>query len=132
MQRPDIQVSMAALVADCLAVDVSQVKPESKLIDDLGADSLDFVDILFKIEKTFGVRVRNQELNFIAGLDFSKPEVMKDGALAPEVAARLEEWIPGIQSVEPSLLSPRTVFGMISVETLVRVVEKKLGGSAPA
>ena len=72
------------MIADSLAVDESQVVPEARLIDDLGADSLDFVDLVFAIEKEFGVKVREADFNFLARLDFSSPEVMRDGFITRE------------------------------------------------
>ena len=132
MDRNEIIEALTKIVADCIASDPAQIKPESRLIDDLGVDSLDFVDILFQIDKRFGVAIRTQELNLLSGVDMTTPDALKNGALTPEVAAKLEEWIPAIKTVDPLLLSPRVVFGMISVDTLCRVVERKLAGKTAA
>lgn len=132
MERNEIIEALTKIVADCIALDPAQIKPESRLIDDLGVDSLDFVDILFQIDKRFGVTVRNKELNLLSGVDMTTPDAMKHGALTPEVAAKLVEWIPAIKNVEPLELTPRRVFGMISVDTLARVVERKLAEKAAA
>lgn len=132
MERKEIVEGLTKIIADCIAADPAQITPESRLIDDLGVDSLDFVDILFQIDKKFGVAVRTQELNLLAGVDMTSPDALSNGALKPEVAAKLEEWIPAIRKVDPLLLSPRVVFGMISVDTLRLVVERKLAGKAAA
>lgn len=133
MNKDEIMAGLKTLIADSLAVPQERVTAASQLIDDLGADSLDFVDILFQIEKKFGVQIKNQELNFLSGLDFSSPAVMKDGALTPEVVAKLKEWVPALADVpDPSKVTPTMLFSMISVETLARLIEKKLGAPTSA
>lgn len=114
---------MKLLVADCLAVPADGIEPGSSLIDDLDADSLDFVDIFFKIEKKFGVRIRAQELSSMAGLSTTAPRTFST-PLTPEAIARLKEFLPKIESAGSSI-TPAQVFSLISVETLCRMVEKK-------
>ena len=48
-------------IADSLAVAKGEITLESRLVDDLGADSLDMVDIIFTLERKFGVYVRETE-----------------------------------------------------------------------
>ena len=50
MVRDEGLATVRALVADCLALDPGSVAPESRLVSDLGADSLDFLDLLFRLE----------------------------------------------------------------------------------
>ena len=86
MEPQAIEARLRALVVDCLAVEPEKVKGESRLTDDLGVDSLDFIDLLFMIEKEFGIKVRESELDFLSRLDFSSPEVMREGYLpAPPI-----------------------------------------------
>ena len=51
MQKTDIFEQMRPLIADSLAIKASDITLESRLINDLGADSLDFIDIIFGLEK---------------------------------------------------------------------------------
>ena len=107
MTKDEITAAVRALVADSLAVPLDMVKPESSLIDDLGADSLDFVDILFQIEKKCGVKIKLQELNLLSGRDFSSPLTIPTGPLPPETVERLKEWVPALRKVEdPSKITP--------------------------
>lgn len=126
MNRDEILAMMRTLVADCLAAPAEKVKPDSALIDELGADSLDFVDILFQIDKKFGVKIKTTELNVLAGLDLSTPMSQK-GPLPPEAVEKLKEWLPALKKVsDPSRVTAAQFFKMISVETLCLLVEKKL------
>jgi len=126
---------MKALVADSLAVPTEGVEPRCSLIDDLGADSLDFVDILFQIEKKFGVKIRSQELNALAGFDPSAPASAR-AALTPETLGKLKELLPTLDLAgDPASLTPAKIVALISVETLCRMVEKKrleTGAASPA
>ena len=47
----DVFPTLRKMIAESLALDEGEITLESKLIDDLGADSLDFVDLTFAIEK---------------------------------------------------------------------------------
>ena len=127
MEAQQIRDTMRALVADSLALKPEDVKAESRLTDDLGADSLDFIDIIFLIEKKFGIKVRDGEFDFLSRLDFSSPKVMKEGFLTAEAIDKLRERLPALSQVpDPAKVTPAKLFSLISVETLCRLVEKKL------
>ena len=49
------------IIADVLNIDVQEVRPESKFVDDLGADSLDIFQIIMGIEETFDIEIDNDE-----------------------------------------------------------------------
>jgi len=53
----EITQRVAALVVDHLGVDAGEVKPEASFIDDLGADSLDIVELVMAFEEEFGVEI---------------------------------------------------------------------------
>ncbi|SRR5579883_3416819 len=127
MDREKIREVMRGLVADSLALKVEEVKVESRLTDDLGADSLDFIDIIFLIEKKFGIRVRDGEFDFVSRLDFSSPKVMREGFLTSEAIEKLKERLPALNQV-PDLtkVTPAKLFSLISVETLCLLVERKV------
>lgn len=130
MDSTQIRDVMRALVADSLALKVDEVKSESRLTDDLGADSLDFIDIIFLIEKKFGIKVRDGEFDFVSRLDFSSPKVMKEGFLTPEAIEKLKDRLPALNQVpDPAKVTPAKLFSLISVETLCLLVEKKLSRS---
>jgi acyl carrier protein len=120
-------------IADSLAVAHGEITLESRLVDDLGADSLDLVDIIFTLERKFGINVRETEFNFLTRLDFSSPEVMRDGFLTAAVVDKLADWLPQV-TTEPdrSRISPRALFSMITVESICIVVERRLAVQAAA
>jgi acyl carrier protein len=121
-------------VSDSLAVPASEISPESRLVDDLGADSLDFVDIVFMLDRELDIRVRETEFNFLTRLDFSSPEVMKGAHLTEPVVARLAEWLPAMRTVpDRSKVTPRQLFSLITIESIGLVCQRALAarGASP-
>jgi acyl carrier protein len=126
MDRSDIFSRLRAMIADSLAIPESQVSLESRLIDDLGADSLDFVDLVFAIEKEFGVKIREADLNFLGRLDFSSPGVMKDGFLTAETVAALSPVLPALSRIDDrTRITPGELFSMLTVEALCLMIERR-------
>ena len=114
-------------VADSLALDLDEVSPTSRLVTDLGADSLDFVDLIFTLEKKFGVKIRESELGLLTRLDINSPDVLQGDYLTPQAIDKLAPWVPAILEVEDlARVTPGQLFSMITVETLWNVVARKL------
>ena len=57
----DIEAEVKAIIVDKLALDESEVKRESSFANDLGADSLDIVELIMDFEKEFGVSIPDEE-----------------------------------------------------------------------
>jgi acyl carrier protein len=126
--NPDQGIEITrAVVADCLARDVAEVRPESRLITDLGADSLDFIDLIFTLEKRFGVRIRENDLNVMSRPDTSSPEASSNAEfLSPDAISRLLPWLPELRTApDLSHVRPNQVWPLITVEALWRLVELK-------
>ena len=127
MPGSEVFPRVRTLIADSLAIDEGSVTLESRLIDDLGADSLDFVDLVFAIEKTFGVKLREADLNFLARLDFSSPTVMKDGFLTPETIEAIAPLLPALGKVpDRGRVTPGELFSLLTVETLCLMIERRM------
>jgi acyl carrier protein len=128
MNREEIYQAMRSLVADSLALKEDEIQPQCRLTDDLGADSLDFIDIIFGMEKKFGIKLRDGELDFILRLDFSSPQVMRQGYLTLETIERLKKRLPALEQVQdPAKVTPAQLFSLITIETLCLMVEEELG-----
>lgn len=67
----DVFAALARLVGDALRVDPATITPETNLIYDLNAESIDLVDIRFRIEEAFGFRIEQRE--FIAAMAADNP-----------------------------------------------------------
>ena len=62
MNRTEIEEKVKAFLIDDLEIDEEKIAPEAKLKDDLGIDSLDFVDIVVIVEKNFGFKIKPEEM----------------------------------------------------------------------
>ena len=127
MQKTDIFEQMRPLIADSLAIKASDITLESRLINDLGADSLDFIDIIFGLEKKFGIKMRDGELDFLSRLDFSSPQVMREGFLTAATLQQLQSWLPELNNVpDRSKVTPAHVFSFITIDTLCTLIERTI------
>lgn len=125
----DIFPTLRTMIAESLAIDEADIAIESRLIDELGADSLDFVDLMFAIEKQFGVTLREADLNFLTKLDFSSPAVMKDGFVTPETIATIAPLLPALNNVpDRDRVTPRQLFSLLTVETLCLMIARRREG----
>lgn len=70
MERSEIEAKVRKFMIEDLEIDEEKITPDAHLMKDMGIDSLDFIDIVVIVEKTFGVKIKSEEM---AGVDtFSK------------------------------------------------------------
>jgi acyl carrier protein len=61
MSSKEIQDKVKKIIAEKLSVDLTEVKPEASFVDDLGADSLDLVELIMSMEEEFGVEISDED-----------------------------------------------------------------------
>ncbi len=66
MDRKEVFAAVSKILSDKLGVKESQINEDSKLIDDLGADSLDLVDLVMALEEKLGVKIDDDKLQKIS------------------------------------------------------------------
>jgi len=81
---------VAATMADALGCDLEQVKPEASLIDDLGGESIDFLDIVFRLERTFKVKIPRGKIVEEARGNLSEAEFHQGGIVSNAGLERLK------------------------------------------
>ena len=79
-------------LVDALGVDDDEVTPEATLVGDLGAESIDFLDIVFRLEKSFDIKIPRGEL-FPEDI-LTNTEYVADGKINPEGLAELKKRMP--------------------------------------
>lgn len=127
----EVLQTVRACVAESLARPLDEITPEARLLDDLDADSLDFVDIVFMLEERLDIKMRESELAFVTKLDWSSPEVMKDGHLTRAVVDQVNDWIPGFPAHgNPDAATARDLFSAITIEVIARVAARRLSAKA--
>ncbi len=114
----------SALV-DALGVDDDEVTPEATMVGDLGAESIDFLDIVFKLEKAFSIKIPREEL-FPEDI-LTNANYIKDGKVAEAGLAELKKRMPWADLTKFEN-NPRVQdFGdLLTVGDLCRYVQSKL------
>lgn len=62
MTRPEIEQKVRTFLIEDLEIDEEKIQPEARLKEDIGIDSLDFVDIVVIVEKNFGFKIKTEEM----------------------------------------------------------------------
>jgi acyl carrier protein len=84
-----IYPKVAGIMADALGCDVDQVKPDSSLINDLKAESIDFLDIVFRLERAFKIKIPRDKIVEEARGGLSEAEFEKGGVVTEAGVERL-------------------------------------------
>jgi acyl carrier protein len=84
---------VAQIIADALGVDTADVKPTAPLIEELGAESIDFLDLVFRLERGFGVKIPRGKIVEDARGDLAEADFEQKGLLTDAGLARLREFL---------------------------------------
>jgi len=120
MTRPTREAAIEHIcdaLSDRLAIPRVDITAESLLIDELGVDSLDFVDLMFVFEKDFGVKILEDELASLAKME---------GAIPSELVARVHGWVPELRLDDTRPLTAAALFRQLTVESLWRMIDERL------
>jgi len=89
----DIDAQVAKVLVEALGVDECDVKPAATLQADLGAESIDFLDIVFRLEREFTIKIPQGEL-FSELLVRAGTEILHDGQVTDQGLATLRTQLP--------------------------------------
>lgn len=92
MSRDEIYKKVQEVLIDALGVDEEDIKPTATLREDLGAESIDFLDIVFRLEKAFGIKIPRGEL-FPENL-LSDPQYVQNNQVTPAGMVELKKRMP--------------------------------------
>ena len=124
MTESEIYRNVQTAVIEALAVDEEEVTPDARLTEDLGAESIDYLDIAFRLEQIFGITIRPNEM--IVG-NFSREEYVQDGKITDAGMAELRRRLPHVDFDALERTRDMNDFlNAFTVDTLVRFVKGKL------
>ena len=81
-----------SVLEDALGVDEDEITKDATLVGDLGAESIDFLDIVFRLEKEFGIKIDQAEL--FPDNVLNDPQYVQDGKVTDAGMATLRERLP--------------------------------------
>src|SRR5262245_28730651 len=90
----NVEQTVCQIVAEALDRDVAHVTPEAILMGDLGAESIDFLDIVFKLEQTFHIQITRGEMERAARGDMTEQQFAPGGVISEAGLERLRELMP--------------------------------------
>jgi acyl carrier protein len=132
MQDQEIYTKVKDAIVEALGVDADEVQPSSVLFDDLGAESLDLLDIVFRLEKAFGIKIPRGgvQQDMLAAEGVKEEDVLIEGALTALGAEKLREKMP---EVDPAKIQAGfridDVPTLFTVQTFVNIVKRQLAGA---
>lgn len=121
-------VKVQQIIADALYVDLAQVTPDASLMRDLGAESIDFLDIIFRLEKSFAIKIPKGEVERRAKGSLADEEFAINGMIQSKGLERLQYVMPELDASEirPGL-TVRDLPSLFTVATFERMVNEQLG-----
>jgi acyl carrier protein len=122
----DVVERVARRVAEVLALPPGDVKPESRLMTDLDADSLDLVELMFLLEQEFGIKLKREDLSLSAQLGLPEEELRTGEVLTPRAVALLRDRFPGAGDVLHEGTTRRELAALLTVEEIARSVRARL------
>jgi acyl carrier protein len=123
--KEEIFTKVQVALVDALALDESDVTPESTLQGDLGAESIDYLDIMFKLEKAFGIKIQREEL-FPEDI-LNNAQYVQNGKLTETGLALLRDRLPFVDlSTFEKNPTVQSFASLLTVQDMCGYVESKL------
>jgi acyl carrier protein len=134
MSRDEVYAKVQGVLVDALGVDAEEITPKATLREDLGAESIDFLDIVFRLEKAFTTdptkpfKIPRGELfpDDLPAL-MNDEKYVNDGKITPDGLAELKKRMPFSDFSEfdknPTM---ETSSSLLTVDTIVNYIQSKL------
>ena len=127
--QEEIYQKVSATLVEALNVEEEEITPASTLQGDLGAESIDFLDIVFRLEREFGIKIPRGEL-FPEAIFQGDPEFVQNGKVTDKGLSELRARMPfaDLSKFEknPELAGISDLF---TVEMIARYIQGKLGSN---
>ncbi len=125
MSDQEIFAKVQEVLEEALGVDADEVTPTATIGEDLGAESIDYLDISFRLEKAFGIKIGETEMFDQSVL--SNPQYVQDGKVTAEGLSQLKAKMPHADwsefEADPQVDNLPSVF---TVEMICKFVKAKI------
>lgn len=122
----EIYQKVAGTLVEALNVDEGDIKPSSTLQGDLGAESIDFLDIVFRLEREFGIKIPRGEL-FPESIFQGDPEFVQEGRVTDKGLSELRARMP-FADLSKFEKNPEVsaISDLFTVDMITRYIQGKL------
>lgn len=125
MTYDEIFEKVQEVLIEALGVDDDEVQPNAAVSADLGAESIDYLDIAFRLEKAFGIKIEQGEM--IPESALQNPDYVQDGQVTDKGMEELKKLMPyGDFSRLEDDRAVTKVVDVVTVDSLVKFVQGKL------
>jgi acyl carrier protein len=127
--QEEIFTKVSATLVEALNVDEADIKPTSTLQGDLGAESIDFLDIVFRLEREFGIKIPRGEL-FPESIFQGDPEFVQNGKVTQKGLDELRTRMP-FADLSKFEKNPEVsgISDLFTVDLITRYIQGKLNGA---
>jgi acyl carrier protein len=125
-----VQERVAKCVAQVLALSPGEIRADARLMEDLGAESLDLVELMYVLEAEFGIVLEQDDLSLSAQLGLSDAEIHRGEVLTDRALELLRQRFPGSEQLLVPGVTGRQLGALLTVAEVARAVSTKLESSA--
>ena len=124
--QEEIYSKVSATLVEALNVDEDDIQPESTLQGDLGAESIDFLDIVFRLEREFAIKIPRGEL-FPESIFSGDPDFVQNGKVTAKGLTELRERMP-FADLSKFAANPEVshISELFTVDLITRYIQGKL------
>ncbi len=128
----EIQDGVQQAIVGALGVDEDEVTPDATLLGDLGAESIDLLDILFRLERKLGIKIQASDLGaYVQGGIPDEEFGNEEGIVSPLGLSQLKKVMPQIDTDElAGKLEAGKVMSLFTVSNLVDMVSERAAAKA--
>lgn len=131
MNNQEIFNKVKEIIIDVLVIDEDKVQPTSRLIADLGAESIDFLDLVFQLEKEFSIKIPRGQLEKNARGDLAEAEFEQNGVLTEKGLIALKNYLSEVpQEYFKATMKTNEIPTLFTVETFCKLVDSALKAKA--
>lgn len=127
-RHDEILTTVRASIAEVLGRDVDEIQPNASLMENLNAESLDFLDLLFRLESAFSIKIPRGGIQRATQGSLTEAEFQENGVLTAAALDRLRILMP---EIDPSKFQPgltaRQIPALFTPETFARLVAWRIG-----
>lgn len=123
MNVADVYPKVREIIADVLVIDQEDISLNSRLITDLGAESIDFLDLVFQLEKEFKIKIPRGQLEKNARGDLAEDQFEKGGVITAEGLEALKNYLTEVPAEQfKSSMKVNEIPMLFNVETFCKLV----------
>jgi acyl carrier protein len=127
MTDQEIYEKLLTCIAQTIGIEAETITPDASLIDDLGADSLDLLDLVFRLEQAFHIRISRGDIERRAKETLPGEDFEQDGLLTPSAKAALRRELPEIPPERfDAVIRPSDIPRLFTARTFLRLVKEKM------